>query len=161
RRRVRALIPTSRALRSEGPSELASGGASGGAIGRGLPPRRSHASLFFVRVRASIVFFLCLGFGCEKKRPASEASAPPAVDASPFVDPRGIPKPREDTRFVQIRTLLGQDPESPERSTKLYPLVEPICTQEKERADFVDVAKWSASFSHDKETLPTVLALDT
>jgi hypothetical protein len=108
-------------------------------------------------VKRLLLLFVIALVACEKSLPPATS----AIDAGAFVDPRGIPTTREDTRFVQIRNLLGQDPESMERSTKLYPLVEPICTNEKERTDFVDVAKWSASFSHDKETLPTVLALDT
>lgn len=84
-----------------------------------------------------------------------------ASKPAPTPQPSSIPNAREDTRFIKIRNLLGQDPESVERATKLYPLVEPICRDEKERAEFVDVAKWSSSFSIGHDTLPTVLALDT
>jgi hypothetical protein len=101
------------------------------------------------RIGALVVLIALVALlGCEET-----AKSPPPV--SP------IPSAREDTRFIKIRNLLGQDPESVERATKLYPLVEPICTNEKERADFVEVAKWSSSFSIGHDTLPTVLALDT
>lgn len=62
---------------------------------------------------------------------------------------------------MQIRDLLSLDPESPERAKRLYPLVEPVCTDAKARADFIDVARWSASFAHDTEMEPQILALDT
>lgn len=62
---------------------------------------------------------------------------------------------------MKIRNLLSQDPESFDRATKLYALVEPVCKDEKERAEFVEVAKWSASFSIGQDRLPQVLALDT
>jgi hypothetical protein len=110
--------------------------------------------------RLLILFSVAASFGCEKKPPTTKEQDEARLRAE-YTDARGIPKTREDTRFIKIRNLLGQDPDSPERSTKLYPLVEPICTDEKERKDFIEVAKWSAAFSHDKETLPTVLAIDT
>ena len=72
-----------------------------------------------------------------------------------------LPDPRLDTRYVQVRNLLGMDPDSPERAQKLFPLIAPVCTSEKERVDFVDTAKWSVSFSQNDFQLPEVLAADT
>lgn len=99
---------------------------------------------------------------CSEPSGSKPATAAVASSTSTAAAARaGIPSAREDTRFIRIRNLLGQDPESAERATKLYPLVEPLCSSEKERVDFVEVAKWSSSFSIGHDTLPTVLALDT
>lgn len=107
--------------------------------------------------------------GCQKGRARSEASGSAstgsAATSSAATSSGGpaavVPANRDDTRFMKIRKLLSLDPESPERAVKLYGLVEPICSSPAERKDFVEVAKWSASFSRGPDTLPTVLALDT
>jgi len=57
--------------------------------------------------------------------------------------------------------MLKEDPDSPLRAHKLYPLVEPVCLKEQERVDFVEVAKWSAGFGSEKYYLPAELAQDT
>lgn len=69
--------------------------------------------------------------------------------------------PRGDTRFVQVRNLLKEDPDSAVRARELYPLIEPVCTSEKERVDFVEVATWSAGFGSSEYYLPAELAQDT
>lgn len=72
-----------------------------------------------------------------------------------------LPDPRTDTRFVQIRNMLSEETGSATRAQKLYPLVEPVCTDEAEREAFVEVARWSVSHSVKENQLPAVLAADT
>ena len=80
---------------------------------------------------------------------------------APDGGPGALPDPRLDTRYVQVRNLLELDPDGPERAKQLYPLVAPVCTDAKERDDFVATAKWSMSFTKDDYHLPDVLAADT
>ncbi|MCK6551968.1 hypothetical protein L6R52_39420 [Myxococcota bacterium] len=126
------------------------------------PPRHASIPVAALLVAAALS-------GCDDgPRRTAAADARPTGAASSSVaavtstrSGRAIPPTRDDTRFIRIRNLLEKDPESEERARKLYALVEPVCTSEAERAELVDVAKWSASFSIGHETLPTVLALDT
>lgn len=121
-------------------------------IGRG----RSGALAFFLAATAS------LGAGCSERTSASGAASGTSTGtSSTATSARGVPSAREDTRFVRIRNLLAKDPEGRERATALYALVEPICRDAAERTAFVEVARWSASFSIGHDRLPTVLALDT
>jgi hypothetical protein len=110
-------------------------------------------------IGALVLFGLVAATACTSP-PAEPEHAAPKEPETKKTNPN-IPSAREDTRFVKIRNLLSQDPESFDRAKNLYPLVEPICTDEKERAEFVEVAKWSASFSIGQDRLPAVLALDT
>lgn len=96
--------------------------------------------------------------GCPKTDPAASSSPPDAGGVAFGFD---LPPTRDDTRFVKIRTLLREPPESKGRATKLYPLVKPVCTDEAERDAFLEVAKWSTSFSDEENFLPTELAVDT
>lgn len=68
--------------------------------------------------------------------------------------------PRMKSRYIRIRDLLGKDPESPARARRLYPLIAPICAEEKARAEFVDTAVWSVSFAKDEDRLTEMLAED-
>ncbi|MEQ9504504.1 MAG: hypothetical protein RIT81_47035 [Deltaproteobacteria bacterium] len=90
--------------------------------------------------------------------------APPvrgAPDAGVRIIGYELPPTRDDTRFIKIRNLLREPPESTNRATKLYPLVRPVCVDEQERKEFLEVAKWSTSFSSEENYLPTQLAIDT
>lgn len=93
-------------------------------------------------------------------RDAPEVQPTPATQAAPG-RPGAPPDPRRDSRFIQIRTLLEQSPESQERSVRLYPLVAPLCDSAEERAAFLEVAAWSASHSDGENKLTAVLATDT
>lgn len=113
---------------------------------RGVCSRALHA-------RTIIICALVAFTGCPKQEgPATDAPPPTA---------KNLPPTRDDTRFVKIRNLLSEPPESRRRATELYPLVKPICTDAKERKEFLDVAKWSVSFSTEENQLPTNLAADT
>jgi len=68
--------------------------------------------------------------------------------------------PEEHRRFVQIRSLLGQEVQATPRSTQLYQLVDPICRDPNVRAQFGESLAWSVSFSTEDGQLPTLLALD-
>ncbi len=100
---------------------------------------------------------LALAVGC--KETSSPADGP--RDAGPRVGRFDLPPTRDDTRFVKIRNLLREPPESTNRATKLYPLVAPVCTDSAAREDFLEVAEWSTSFSTEENYLPTQLAIDT
>jgi hypothetical protein len=126
---------------------------------KGVEFGRGERRCLWLGIGALLSFIGCPKAADKSPRPDGKEAA--TSTAAKLVDQRGIPSAREDTRFVKIRNLLSLDPEAPERATKLYALVVPICSDLKERTDFVDVAKWSSSFSVDMQTLPTVLALDT
>ncbi len=71
------------------------------------------------------------------------------------------PGARANTRFIRIRNLLRRGSDDPERATRLYSLVHPVCADDRERQAFVDVARWSASFSSDDDRTTAVLVIDT
>ena len=68
---------------------------------------------------------------------------------------------RKDKRFIKIRDLLRKGSDDPQRATQLYSLVHPVCTDPAARADFLDVARWSAGFSSGEDRRTIVLAIDT
>ncbi|MEO1336011.1 MAG: hypothetical protein AAFV29_10220, partial [Myxococcota bacterium] len=67
----------------------------------------------------------------------------------------------KDARFIRIRDLLRRGSDDPKRATQLYDLVHPVCTDTAEQTAFLDVAKWSVSFSDDENRRTAVLAIDT
>ncbi len=83
---------------------------------------------------------LLLTAGCPDSTPPS---TPPPQPQTPSLSPAE----KADTRFMKIRALLQEKPESRRRAVELFPLVKPICEDESERAAFIATAKWSASFS--------------
>jgi hypothetical protein len=85
---------------------------------------------------------------------------PPAPAIAPDVGPLPSGVDYSNSRYVQIRKLLEDSPESEQRSLRLYPLVAPVCSDPKERQQLLEAARWSVSFSSDENYLPTTLALD-
>lgn len=144
-------------------------GASRGGVGGGQRFGGGRRCFRGIGARSSVwILSWGLASSCDGLRPdpGGPSSARSAAHASTQGGSDGASArdridAREDTRFIRIRNLLSLDPEAPERATKLYPLVAPICSDERERREFIEVARWSASFSIGQDTLPTVLALDT
>lgn len=69
-------------------------------------------------------------------------------------------EPPPSDRFLRIRRLLAQPPQSPERAEHLYPSTEPLCAKGPERDAFFETAKWSVDHSEGDDQLTTVLAVD-
>jgi hypothetical protein len=98
------------------------------------------------------LFAVLVAVACNE--PSPQAPPPP---------PKPPPLPsseKANTRFMKIRELLQEKPESKRRAVELYPMVQPICEDEKERKEFIETAKWSASFSTDEVYLTVTLAGD-
>ncbi len=109
------------------------GGTSEGAPAFHLPLRRSHVSITTKLRRLAPLIVLALGTtGCPDPL-AGKIPPPGQVRKSPHAD----------SRYIKIRTLLGEDPDSAVRARELYPLLLPLCTSQEERQAFVKVAKWS------------------
>ena len=68
---------------------------------------------------------------------------------------------RKDARFIKIRDLLRKGSDDPTRAKDLYTLVHPVCEDPDARRDFLEVAKWSASYSDDDNRRTIVLVIDT
>jgi len=84
------------------------------------------------------------GLAClESRESSSAAQRPPASD-----------------RYLRIRALLAQDPQSPERAEQLYPLTAPVCSKGPEREAFFETAAWSVEQSEGTDQLTKVLAVD-
>ncbi|MEM7678350.1 MAG: hypothetical protein AAF449_20345 [Myxococcota bacterium] len=93
-----------------------------------------------------------------------EALSNPAVGSKALNAPTDIPSASadpKDRRYIRIRDLLRRGSDDPTRATQLYDLVHPVCTNPAEQADFLNVAKWSVSFSDDDNRRTAVLAIDT
>lgn len=121
-------------------------------------PRRSLAPLGFGPVAFCSLALLA---GCPGAPTAGpDASAPPGAGSPTGPSgPSGGPD-YQKSRYVQIRQLLEESPESESRSLRLYPLVAPLCTDPAERKALLEAARWSVSYSSDENYLPTTLALD-
>lgn len=105
-----------------------------------------------------MVFVLLVGgSGCWDDRSGTAPQGSPA-SALKGSSPQDL---RTDSRFIQIRDLLRQDPDAPARATRLYALVEPVCADVDARRGFLDTLAWSASFSDKKYRMTVVYALDT
>ena len=70
------------------------------------------------------------------------------------------PPEKAHTRFMRIRTLLEQPPQSRRRATELYGLVRPLCTESDAQREFLATAKWSVGHGDVDFYLPIRLALD-
>lgn len=83
----------------------------------------------------------------------------PACIEQPRVSPSPSPPPESD-RFLRIRRLLAEEPQSPARARHLYPLTAPLCEAGPEREAFFETAAWSVAQSEGANQLTTVLAVD-
>ena len=99
--------------------------------------------------------------GCPDSPSLSSTFVAPSEDDRSRTATQAEPEHYEDSRFIQIRDLLREDPNAPTRAIRLYALVEPICSEPATREDFLRAAAWSASFSDKKYRMTVVYALDT
>ena len=132
---------------------------------RDLRPRRPHVPLLPVLKSRSLGWRLAIalvtfgsGFGCPDPVGDKLQKGPEALTVPPG---KARPASRGDSRFIKIRDLLRKGSDDPRRATELYSLVHPLCTDAAAREDFIDVARWSASFSDEENRRTAILALDT
>lgn len=122
----------------------------------------SLARFTFRGLRPSYLSLLLLpaalwGAACDEP---ADKPPPAAQPAQPDREKRR-PGAREDSRFMKIRALLEEPPASRQRAVELFPLVKPLCEDEKERRDFLETAAWSASLSSKDLYITKTLAADT
>ena len=109
--------------------------------------------------------FACVGLGgcppAETPQGANSSLSNSSPDLPSAPPTAGSFHARADSRFIRIRDLLREDPDTQARAVKLYALVEPVCTDAAARTDFLETMAWSASFSDKKYRMTVVYALDT
>jgi hypothetical protein len=100
------------------------------------------------------------------KRPLSGILAMTATVAcppAPSVPERSNPEsnaPAEHQRYLTIRRLLGEEPQSAERAERLLPLVSEVCRDDQVRRQFVDSVGWSTGYATEDGQGPERLALE-
>ena len=128
----------------------------------GLRPRRPHVPLHLVSLTRPWLLAAALFWtGCPDPVGNKVTAGPEALSVPAADDRSGSIGDRRETRFIKIRDLLRKGSDDPERAKQLYPLVHPICVEDAARKDFLDVARWSASFSDDDNKRTIVLVVDT
>ncbi len=110
-----------------------------------------------VRTRAALLAIIGLSVAC-KGEPAATTTAALSTSTAPgeapddAVDPPRPPQPGPETDFVQLRSLLRQDPQSPARAFRLYPMVKSICDGDARRGRLVDDAETMVASGVDDDT---------
>jgi hypothetical protein len=122
--------------------------------------------------RRSVTLLLVALAGCPSSEPSLGPNANPSPGPGAAIPGARAPAPtaatsssgapaREEGRFARIRQLLHQDPESRVRATKLFPMIDPLCKSEPERAAFIaDVAR-AAGPDDSPDGMNRTTAIDT
>lgn len=97
--------------------------------------------------------------GCSRSTSKDGATTvSPAASKTPsaFV----VPPEKANTRYMRMRGLLERPVEDRRRSTELFGLVRPLCTEAEARKDFIDTAAWSIEHADEQFYLPSRVTLD-
>ena len=93
---------------------------------------------------------ICLVALCSCSEIADNSSKPRPILTNDHVD----------SRYMQIRSMLELPGHSHKRAVTLPKLVRPLCSNPKEQAEFLKVAKWSVGFAREDYYLPVQLLIE-